>query len=355
MVRGGPPVKHSHGTGATKGQIDMADNKWAFLRNWTAAKFYNAAQSGVLDGAGNRSFGAVFALDDNVSADNTIFGNGIFTTSGDAIRMEGADTTLRVGSGVTEAFATGTGIANAAAVTEAALVDLAETDAVSPANAMYTQADQTTIADLVNEIKTHWNTGDPNSLLDLVNELRTLWNVSDDLFNAFKAQLLNGIISTQAGALSPRPMKLIHVACTVDDGTAMSVFVNGRLTFLDAVGSTVVNALAYHIGVSTVPGDPAIESLIAGAWYHSALLPEADIQNIFLATAAAKQIRGPSDLSASGNLDYIWDVKTGNPDARANWASRGAQTPINMVRNGTWAPTGVAGDCLALDLDFQTT
>lgn len=271
----------------------MARNAWAFLRNFSATKYYQAAQSGVLTGSGVHSFGAVFMTNQFISALQTIFGNAVFGTDGDGIRVD-ASGRLEGACGTLQQI-TGTALAAADA-----------TYALTP---------------------------------------------EGDAINAWRASVNENVVASEGGALSPRPMNLIHAAVTVNPAGNQRLYVNGR-TVASATDALVASAAPYRIGVDAAAANPASAIYLAGCWYTNTELSDDDVFRVFAASANAKQIRGPNDLGGAADLAYIWDVKTGNFDARDSWASRGAETPIAMVKQG--ATAFAVADRLSLDVGFQT-
>lgn len=141
-----------------------------------------------------------------------------------------------------------------------------------------------------------------------------------------------------------RPNMAALIVMTIDD-TNQNTYVNGQLVAVTARDvTTSVNP--FRMGLAPDGGSTEANAVsIAGAFYHGAALNAGQVIILQAACMDAKDII--ADLrgfggSPAGVLDYVWSVKQGNFDCRANWASvGGAATPINMVRHGTWFPTGV--------------
>lgn len=284
--------------------------RFSFLRNFAAAKYYNAAQAGSLDGVGDRSFGALFATTDEVGSLNSIFGNAVYGTSGDGIRLTAA------------------GLLDGSAGTRVQLTGTANATAVSPANASYTQADQTLLANQVIAYR--------NSINNIVGD---------------------GSVDDEGGALSPRIMNMIFAVVTVDISANQRLYVNGRIVAEDA-DAIQANANPYRIGVDASAAEPATDILLAGCFYTGHVITASEIGQLYMATRDAKDIVGPDGYGAATGIDYIWSVKTGNPDGRDNWTSRGAAaTAIDMVKAGATAidVAGANADILSVeDMDWQT-
>lgn len=274
-------------------------NLWAFIRNFSASKFYESAQIGSLNGGAPFTIGAIFAV---VPA----------PSSGSIFSNRGVNTGFSLGT------VTGVGVVQAANGTAVQIT--------GPIN----------------------NT--TGAALPDATDLAT----AEALVNAYKSSALNDIVVADTrGTNSPKTAELVHVALTVPPSGSQVLYVNGQVVHTLAV------ALASSNANVTIGNDPTHATAnanlwLSGAFYHNSAYTQADIAAMFAASSTAKDLIGPSRLSATVDPLYMWSVKRGNFDARASWVSDGsAATPITMVRNGTWTPTGAAGDLIAADLSWM--
>jgi len=265
----------------------MSTSKFALLRNFSTTKFYNAAQSGTLTGTAPFTFGALFSLRtvadfDSAVGIQTIFGNAVFGTSGFGIRQL-ANGTLEMAQGTVQQLS---GTAEAAADGTYGL--------------------------------------DPEG----------------DLINMFRGQQL-GTVSA-AGWNTPKPGEMI-LAHVVIDGTNQDLFINTHHR-LQTTRNTTTNANPVRVGVNASAAEAGILIDVAGVFYDNVAWTEAQLRAHYEACISAKAMALPSNAGGALDPDYLWDVKSGNPDARASWTSRGTATAIDLVRNGTWtAASDVVG------------
>jgi hypothetical protein len=145
-----------------------------------------------------------------------------------------------------------------------------------------------------------------------------------------------GLAGTQRNFTTPN-LNRMCLLTQVYDGVNETLYFNGQ-----AMGSRAyvhsANANPLVIGNALFPATFAV---IAGAFYHSAALDQAFNGAIMAACALKDDMLSPAVYYGSAfDLDYVWSVKTGCYDARANWYSKGLQTPIAMVRSG--APLAAA-------------
>lgn len=285
---------------------------WAFLRNFAADKFWQAAKAGVLDGQPPYTFGAVFALETESLGGQAVFGDfdlgvtGFGITFGSINRIFCADGTLQLVSGSGQ------------------------------------NVDGTPVPD-----------SDPTA---------GTFEVDDaNLCNRLKGYMDPGSAPGGAGGTtaarswpSPRVGQLVYVVLS-NNGATSFVYCNGKVVGLSAEGSAL-NVDPVRIGLDNAGASPAAGVLFAGAFYHSALLPLATIDSHFQSCQQAKDLVATS-LYSGGVLDYVWSVKQSQIwDGRTTWASVGAQASINMVRQGAGLSffSGENADVLAADLNWMT-
>jgi hypothetical protein len=160
------------------------------------------------------------------------------------------------------------------------------------------------------------------------------------------------VVAGVRGSAGPRSVVLIHVACVVPAAGNQLFFVNGHLVHAKAVG-LATNAAKVTIGTNPAHNVSASTSWIAGCFYHNAAYTADQMASMFAACAQAKDIVG-GIYSSAPTPAYMWSVKRGNFDLRANWVSDGsAATPITMVQSGLWTPNGIDGDLLAADVPWM--
>lgn len=280
----------------------MAQQLWSFIRNFSATKFYEAAQQGSLTGAAPFTFGAIFATE------------------------AGAPSTVQTIMANSAALNTGFSL----------VVNL---NTMSTWNGTAQQTTGPIVA----------ATGAP---LPGATDLPT----SEDLANAFLSSEYQGSThGNNRGSNSPKSAQLVMAALSVTAAGNQAFYVNGHQTSAIAVGlATAVNPVA--IGVNSGHLLPADQLWLAGCFYHSGTVyTAAEIAAMFAACSQAKDLVGPSRVVSAVDPTYMWSVKRGNFDLRANWVSDGsAATPITMVRSGLWVPAGIAGDLLAADVPWMS-
>ena len=284
-------------------------SKFSLLRRFSASKFYEAAQAGQLSGAVPYSIGALLVphgvtlkADGSAMTAQWIFGNAPGAGSAGGVIAQFPTT----GNWITMQGTTQQFSGSAAA------------DATNDATSQV----------LANQFKS-----DVNANVPVTTGPERVWDTL-------------------------RPNMAAFVVMTID-GTNQNTYVNGHLVASSARNVTT-SANPFRIGLAPDGGTTYADSVsIAGAFYHSAALSIGQVAQLQAAAVEAKDIvadlRGYGS-SVAGVLDYGWSVKSGNFDCRANWASVGGQTPINMVRNGVWTPTGVAGgfsDVYAADFPWS--
>jgi len=279
----------------------MAAKAFSLLRAFSATKFYAAAQAGLLSGTAPFSIGALvvphgvlYKADGSPMTLQWVFGNA---------DLAGA------GSFIAQAQTAGFWFTTQGAVAQGSGTLLPDATDLPTAQA------------LANQYKSDVNGNAPV----VTGPTPAVWDV-------------------------PRPNLAMLIVMTVDD-TNQNTYVNGQLVATTA-RDTTTSVNPFRIGLDPA-GDAASAAdsvSIAGAFYHGAALANAQLTLLQAACMDAKDIvadmRGYGGNTA-GVLDYVWSVKQTNFDCRANWASRGAQAPINMVRNGTWFPTGVSNNGFA--------
>lgn len=281
----------------------MADKLWSFLRGFSTLKFYEAAQQGGLNGVAPFTFGAIFATTQNPPlAGQAIFGNSVI---------------IGTGFGITQAPATGIITAFNGTVAQPTGPVVAATAAPLP------------------------------PATDLTS--------SENLANAFYSEELAGsTVGTSRSSESPHSVQLVIVHVVVG-GSNQIFYVNGHQI------SSIARGLATSgdpvvIGAGS-PGHtiPFEQGWLAGAFYHNDSMAQADILAMTAACFQAKDLVGPSRLVSATDPAYMWSVKRGNFDARANWVSDGsAATPITMVRNGSWnAAIGTLSNVIAADVPLS--
>ncbi len=269
---------------------------FALLRNFSTTKFYEAAQAGALTGAAPFTAGVLFRTGLVIPANTEyLFGNA----------PEAATTGLSFRQLITTGqfqAQQGTTIQNSGPVDTAQAV---MADATADASA---QA-------LANSYKSTALGSQP---------------VTTDDVRTFD---------------TPKPSHMVFAVMVVD-GANQLLYINGQL--VKSLGrSTTLSAEAFRIGLAPdATNMPCVTTDIAGCFYHSAALTTPNVAFLQAAAVAAQDV--PTTLSGFGvpsspTLDYVWSVKTGNPDCRASWVSRGgATTPITMTRNGTWVPANTS-------------
>lgn len=276
----------------------MAAKAFSLLRAFSATKFYEAAQAGLLSGSAPFSIGALvvphgvlFKADGSAMTAQWVFGNSSGSAGCSILQLpttgqwETAQGTVVQDSGSVLVDATSSGTAEA----------------------------------LANQYKS-----DVNANVPVTTGPQRVWDTL-------------------------RPNLAALIVMTVDD-TNQNTYLNGHLVAVTA-RDAAPSVNPFRIGLAPFGGPTAADSIsIAGAFYHGSALGIGQLAQLQAACMDAKDIvadmRGYGG-AAAGVLDYVWSVKQTNFDCRANWASRGAQAPINMVRNGTWFPTGVGNNGFA--------
>ncbi len=285
---------------------------WSFLRNMSTTKFFEAAKGGVFNGQAPFTFGAVFALVDEPLGPAFIFGDGDAGSNGFDVLVGSASRPF-VSDG-TLLLAGGSDLNDGSAVPDS-----------DPTGGTF-EADD---ADFCNRIKAYM---DPNT-------------------NP------GGAGGTTAAYAWPgiRAMQLVYVAMSIGGATSFA-FCNGKVVGL-ASSATVPNASGVRIGESVAGGAPSGTALIGGCFYHSSDLTYLQLQQHFQACKQAQDVANFGSYESNPQLDYIWSVKRSRLwDGRTTWASDGAQSSIDMVKQGA-TPLDIAGadaDLLALNLDWMT-
>jgi len=259
---------------------------FSLLQNFSASKYYEAAQAGSLTGAPSYSVGVLVAplIQAALATQQYVFGN-----------------------------------APAAGNAGLSFRQAATTAAFQASQGTVVQASGTTLADATDD------------------------GSSQALANTFKS-VVNGSSVVTTGPVQAFPnlkANAMALAIMVVDGTNQTLVINGAVVAVTARNATT-SANPFRIGLSP-DGTLPMDSLgFAGAFYHSAALTVPEI--LALQAAAAQQQDIPvntlnSPWATPVTLDYVWSTKISNPDARASWVSRGgAASPITMVRHGTWVP-----------------
>lgn len=282
----------------------MADKLWSFIRNFTAGKYYDAAQIGAMNGAAPFSIGAIFAttLNPATTTSQYVFGNSAVVNTG---------------------FGIGTNVVTGGVVSA------------------YNGTKQQSTGPILN------STG---ALLATATDDTSTQLIADAFYSS---EVALQTVGTTRGSASPKSSQLVFVGLTVPASGSQVFYVNGQAINSLAVGlATAVNNVG--IGVSSAHTLPCDQTWIAGCFYHNAVYTPQEMAAMFAACSQAKDIVGPSRIISATDPAYMWSVKRGNFDARASWISDGsAATPITMVRTGSWTPTGIGGDLLAADMQFS--
>jgi hypothetical protein len=278
---------------------------FSFLRNFSASKYYEAAQAGSLSGAVPFSAGVLFVC------------------QGIALKRDGSAMTTQYLFG------------NAPESDDAGLSfrQLATTGQFHAAQGTVVQ-----------------NSGPVDSAQALMADA-TGDATSQALANGYKSEEL-GSLPVTTGTVrqyaTPKPSHAV-LAIMVVDGTNQLLYINGQLVASTARNTTTsVNAFRFGLAPDAA-NMPADNCLIAGGFYHSAALTDGNVADLQQVAASQKDVpAGTASLGGALNLDYVWSVKTGNFDARASWVSRGgAATPSTMTRHGSWSASDdvLSADC----------
>jgi hypothetical protein len=284
----------------------MAQQLWSFIRNFSNTKFYDAAQQGSMNGAAPFTIGAIFATVETGDGGST--GGALFQNT------------------------------NAVGVTGFGL-----------------HADGDAANGTVDNGSPGPNTSATGVVLPTATDLTSAENLANAAASALTASITWG---TSRGSNRPRSVQLVHLTLTVPAAGDQIVYINGHVVQARAVG-LATNPANVTIGNRPDHAFPTA-AWLAGVYYKAGTVyTSAEIAAMHAACAQAKDLVGPSRYrTASVDPSYMWSVKRGNFDLRANWASDGsAATPITMVRSGAWNPVTVPGsidgDVFAADVPWM--
>ncbi len=286
---------------------------WALLRNFSTTKYFEAAKAGVLDGIAPYAYGAIIALRTDAPADErAIFGDAAVGVSG-----------FQLSHGVVGNVADQLG-ARAGTVLAVSGSDLNDGTAQADADATYALDPE---GNFINREKSYL---DPNVA-----------------------------VGADFSWPSPRMNQLIYLGVDVTAAGNMTVFCNGKIVSVQAVGNAS-NANPVRIGIDSTTALPFDNGMIAGCFYRSDAFadPLASFTAHWQACKQAQDVVQTSVYDALlVNWDFVWSVKRSRLwDGRTTWASFGAQASVDMVKQGA-TPLDVAGsdaDVIAADMDWMT-